>query len=92
MKKTGEDNIDGTGEVDIPHNPFSKPRESMSDFMAKKNIGEILTTQYDITLNGFEIGSGSLRNYKPDALKTTFEIMGYSDRKIEGMFRHMMKQ
>lgn len=92
FEKTGEDNIDGTGEWTFTHNPFSKPRdESMSDFMAKKNIGEILTTQYDITLNGFEIGGGSLRNYKPDALKTTFEIMGYSDEKIEGMFGHMIE-
>lgn len=92
FEKTGEDNIDGTGEWTFTHNPFSKPREdSMGDFMNKENISEILTTQYDITLNGYEIGGGSLRNYKAEALKNTFEIMGYSDEKIETMFGHMIE-
>ena len=59
--------------------------------MQKKNIGEILTTQYDITLNGFEIGGGSLRNYKIEALKKTFEIMGYEEKKIKNNFGHMLK-
>lgn len=92
FEKTGEDNVDGTGEWTFTHNPFSKPREdSMNDFLSKKNIGDILTTQYDITLNGFEIGGGSLRNYNPDALRTTFEIMGYDSEKIEKMFGHMIE-
>ena len=30
----------------------------MADLMAKKNIGKILTSQYDIALNGWEIGGG----------------------------------
>lgn len=92
FEKTGEDNVDGTGEWTFTHNPFSMPRtEYMSDFMDKKNIGNILTTQYDITLNGYEIGGGSLRNYKAETLKNTFEIMGYSEEKIESMFGHMIE-
>ncbi len=91
FERTGEDNVDGTGEWTFTHNPFSKPRaEYMDDFMNKKDIGNILTTQYDISLNGYEIGGGSLRNYKADALKKTFEIMGYSDVKIDEMFGHMI--
>ena len=91
FEKTGEDNVDGTGEWTFTHNPFSKPREDyMSDFMEKKNIGDILTTQYDIALNGFEIGGGSLRNYKPDTLRKTFEIMGHDDAKIDETFGHMI--
>ncbi len=91
FERTGEDNVDGTGEWTFTHNPFSKPREEyMDDFMNKKDIGNILTTQYDIALNGFEIGGGSLRNYKADALKKTFQIMGYDDVKIDEMFGHMI--
>lgn len=91
FEKTGEDNVDGTGEWTFTHNPFSKPRaEYMDDFMNKKDIGDILTTQYDVSLNGYEIGGGSLRNYKADALKKTFEIMGYADAKIMEMFGHMI--
>ena len=42
FEKTGEVNLDGTGEWTFTHNPFAKPRvEYMDDFLAKKNIGNI---------------------------------------------------
>lgn len=92
FEKTGEENIDGTGEWTFTHNPFSRPKAAnMEDFMNSKNIADILTTQYDITLNGYEIGGGSLRNYKGDALKKTFQIMGYDDARIDSMFGHMIE-
>ncbi len=91
FEKTGAENLDGTGEWTFTHNPFSKPREQyMSDFMDKQNIGDILTTQYDIALNGYEIGGGSLRNYKAEELTKTFEIMGYTQEKIDAMFGHII--
>jgi aspartyl-tRNA synthetase len=91
FEKTGEDNVDGTGEWTFTHNPFSKPRDAdFEKFMRKENVGEILTTQYDITLNGLEIGGGSIRNHRPGALRNTFEIMGYSKEKIENNFGHML--
>lgn len=92
FERTGEDNVDETGEWTFSHNPFSKPKdEHMDDLMAKKNIGEILTTQYDVALNGYEIGGGSIRNHNPVALRRVFEIMGYSDERIDLNFGHMLK-
>jgi aspartyl-tRNA synthetase len=74
------------------HNPFSCPiPEHMEDFMNKTNIENILTTQYDVVLNGFEIGGGSVRNHQPEALKKVFEIMGIPEEKIELKFGHMME-
>lgn len=91
FEKTGDDNVDGTGEWTFTHNPFSRPKDAwMSDFVNKQNIGDILTAQYDITLNGFEIGGGSIRNHQSSALKTTFEIMGYDDARIQQNFGHML--
>jgi aspartyl-tRNA synthetase len=73
------------------HNPFSAPKpEHMNDLMEKKNIGDILTTQYDIVMNGFEIGGGSIRNHRPEALKTVFEIMGYEEERLQKNFGHML--
>lgn len=73
------------------HNPFSAPKpENMNDLMEKKNVENILTTQYDIALNGFEIGGGSIRNHTPESLKKVFEIMGYSDSQIESNFGHIL--
>lgn len=74
------------------HNPFSAPKpEFMQDLMSKKNIGDILTTQYDIVLNGFEIGGGSIRNHKPETLEKVFEIMGHKKEAIHEKFGHMME-
>jgi len=59
--------------------------------MAKKNIEKILTTQYDIALNGFEIGGGSIRNHRPEALEKVFEIMGYKNETIQNNFGHILQ-
>lgn len=91
FEKTGEDNVDGTGEWTFTHNPFSKPKEKdFEKFMQKEDVGEIFSTQYDIILNGLEIGGGSIRNHKSSALRTTFEIMGYDKEKIDKIFRHTL--
>jgi len=74
------------------HNPFSAPKpEFMADLLAKENIGGILTTQYDVALNGMEIGGGSIRNHRPEALKAVFKIMGFEDERIESNFGHMLE-
>lgn len=74
------------------HNPFSRPKpEHLEWLMNKENINEILTSQYDIALNGLEIGGGSIRNHEPKALEKVFEIMGHKTDDIEKNFGHMMK-
>ena len=74
------------------HNPFSAPKpEHMSDLLAKKNIGGILTTQYDVVLNGSEIGGGSIRNHTSEALEKVFEIMGLDQERIRKNFGHMLE-
>jgi aspartyl-tRNA synthetase len=74
------------------HNPFSMPQPAHEDMlMSKEQVGEILTTQYDVVLNGFEIGGGSIRNHRAEGLKTVFEIMGFDDERIQENFGHMLK-
>ncbi|MCX6781943.1 MAG: aspartate--tRNA ligase [Candidatus Magasanikbacteria bacterium] len=74
------------------HNPFSRPNpEHMEWLMKKKNIGEILTTQYDIVLNGYEAGGGSIRNHEPEALHKVFEVMGFDEEGIQKQFGHMLE-
>lgn len=92
FEKTGEDNVDETGEWTFTHNPFSKPKDAdMEKLMERKDIGSIMTTQYDVALNGYEIGGGSIRNHNPAALRRVFEVMGYSDERIESNFGHMLR-
>lgn len=92
FEKTGEDNVDDTGAWTFTHNPFTGVKdEYKNDLMEKKNIGDIISTQYDIALNGYEIGGGGIRLHQPEALRKVFEIMGYSEERIEKNFSHMLE-
>ena len=74
------------------HNPFSAPKpEFMESLLEKKNVGDILTTQYDVIVNGWEIGGGSIRNHQPKALEAVFEIMGFEKERIQSNFGHMLE-
>ena len=74
------------------HNPFSAPKpEYMDSLLAKRDIGDILTTQYDVALNGWEIGGGSIRNHRPEGLRAVFEIMGFEEERITENFGHMLE-
>ncbi len=73
------------------HNPFSAAQPAFKENLLKgESISEILTDQYDVVLNGFEIGGGSIRNHEPDALIKVFEIMGYKKEDVEKDFSHMI--
>ena len=85
-------NPDGSPKWTFTHNPFSRPIDEHMDWLIqKKNIGDIITTQYDIVLNGNEIGGGSIRNHQAEALRKVFEIMGHETKKIEENFGHMLR-
>src|SRR3989304_5977096 len=59
----------GGGGWKFTHNPFSLPKpEFINDHLAGQNIEKILTTQYDIVMNGYEIGGGSIRAHTPELL------------------------
>jgi aspartyl-tRNA synthetase len=80
------------GSWTFSHNPFSAPKPEHREWlMEKKNIGEILTTQYDLVLNGNEAGGGSIRNHQAEPLKKVFEIMGFSEEQIQAQFGHMLR-
>lgn len=82
---------DGKSGWTFTHNPFSRPLdEFVSDHLAGRNIEEILTTQYDLICNGYEVGGGSIRAHEPELLLATFKIMGYSDEEIREGVGHML--
>ena len=68
------------GRWTFTHNPFSMP--AMYDLNKHMNgkeeeIGSIIAQQYDLILNGYEIGGGSVRAHKPEILEATYKNMGY---------------
>lgn len=69
------------GRWTFTHNPFSMP--AIADIEKHMNgkedeIGTIIAQQYDLVLNGYEIGGGSVRAHKPEILEATYKNMGYN--------------
>ena len=74
------------------HNPFSMPKDEFKDNHIKgEGVENIISTQYDLVCNGFEVGGGSIRANKPEILEATYKIMGYGAEKIDKMIGHMME-
>ncbi len=72
------------------HNPFCSAVVMDSEAI-RANPGAILSNQYDLACNGYEIGGGSVRIHKPEVQKTVFELMGYTEEQIEEQFGHMLE-
>lgn len=74
------------------HNPFSNPLpEFLDDHLQGKNVEKILTSQYDLICNGYEVGGGSIRAHRADVLRATYKIMGYNEKEIEDSIGHMLE-
>lgn len=73
------------GRWTFTHNPFSMPAiYDIEKHMSGKDdeIGTIIAQQYDLILNGYEIGGGSVRSHKPEILEATYRNMGYNKEEM----------
>ncbi|WP_278035129.1 bifunctional amidotransferase subunit GatB/aspartate--tRNA ligase AspS [Flavobacterium nitratireducens] len=73
------------GRWTFTHNPFSMPAiYDLQKHMDGKEeeIGTIIAQQYDIILNGYEIGGGSVRAHKSEILEATYRNMGYNKEEM----------
>ena len=73
--------INEQGNLDFGHNPFSMPQGGIKALDATDPL-TIQSNQYDLTLNGFELASGSIRNHEPETLVKAFEKIGYHREEV----------
>ena len=67
------------------HHPFTAPNpEDIDDLTTARAVA------YDLVLNGYEIGGGSLRIYQPDVQAKVFETIGLSDEEARDKFGFFM--
>lgn len=82
---------------DAVHHPFTRPKfepgESVKDAIARiqKEPSLALARQYDLVLNGYEAGGGSLRIHEPELLEVIFSILGHSHEAIHQKFGHLLE-
>jgi len=83
---------DGKSGWTFTHNPFSAPLpEYAEDLLKGENIANIRTSQYDLVLNGYEAGGGSIRAHSAEMLEATYEVMGYTKEETERSVGHMLE-
>ena len=70
---------------DAEHNPFSGFREEDRPLLSS-DPGKVMARQYDLVLNGDEIGGGSVRISSREDQETIFRLMGHSDEEMKERF------
>lgn len=78
------------GKINAMHHPFTRPHNDDLNLLDKHPL-QARAAAYDIVLNGFEIGGGSLRIFERELQKKVFELLGLSETEIQSRFGHMLE-
>ncbi len=79
-----------TGTLKPSHNPFTSPTPE-SEGMIDSEPEKVMSRQYDLVLNGAELGSGSIRINDAELQKEMLHLMGMSDKSIEETFGFLLE-
>lgn len=72
------------------HHPFTMPvREDLE--LLETNPGEVRAQAYDLVLNGYELGGGSLRIYERDIQEKMFSVLGFSKEEANEQFGFLLE-
>ena len=71
------------------HHPFTAPMEEDWE-NADKDPGSIRARAYDIVLNGYELGGGSVRIYQDDVQEKMFELLGFTKEEAHNRFGFLL--
>ena len=69
---------------DALHHPFTAPTGSFDD------PGALRSRAYDLVVDGWELGGGSIRNHDPDVQRKVFEAIGMSDEEAQERFGFLL--
>lgn len=72
------------------HHPFTSPREEDIELLEKEPLN-VRANAYDITLNGFELGGGSIRIHSPELQKRVFKVLGLNEGEIDSKFGFLIE-
>ncbi|WP_420805430.1 amino acid--tRNA ligase-related protein [Gracilibacillus halophilus] len=78
------------GRYHAAHHPFTMPYEADLDKL-DSNPGEVRAQAYDLVLNGYELGGGSLRIYQKELQDQMFKHLGFSEDEAEEQFGFLLE-
>ena len=79
-----------SSKVDAVHHPFTAPKAEDAAKLKTKPM-EVRADAYDLALNGYEVGGGSIRIHDRALQYEVFELLGLGKTEIEGRFGHMLE-
>jgi len=71
------------------HHPFTSPNPEDLPLLEKSSL-KVRSWQYDLVLNGQEVGGGSIRITDPKIQEKVFTILGHSKEEIRQKFGHLL--
>ena len=80
--------VDGN-QLQAMHHPFTAPQPSSVDSLQTAPAAS-LARAYDIVINGYEIGGGSIRIHKPDLQQTVFGLLGIGEEEAQDKFGFLL--
>jgi aspartyl-tRNA synthetase len=81
--------INKEGSLTPLHHPFTLPKCSKQDILDNPDMA--IAYAYDVVLNGYEIGGGSLRIYDKSMQETIFSILNISKEEANNKFGFLLK-
>ena len=67
------------------HHPFTRPKQEDMKYI-DEDPSKVHAIAYDVVLNGYELGGGSLRIYDSKMQEKMFEVMGFTEEQIHERF------
>ena len=67
------------------HHPFTAPKDDCIKYLLT-SPEKVYAKAYDIVINGYEVGGGSIRIHDPELQAKMFEALGMDDKKINELF------
>jgi aspartyl-tRNA synthetase len=71
------------------HHPFTAPRDEDLQYL-ESEPGRVKAKAYDLVMNGYEVGGGSIRIHSPDVQSRVFKMLGMSDEDAHGRFGFLL--
>ena len=78
------------GRYTAMHHPFTMPKQSDLDKLATEPE-KVQAEAYDIVLNGYELGGGSLRIYQREVQEQMFAALGFTKEEAEAQFGFLLE-
>ncbi|HHF7347090.1 TPA: aspartate--tRNA ligase [Legionella feeleii] len=78
-----------TNQLQSMHHPFTSPQE-LSITALKQGPTKTLAKAYDIVINGYEIGGGSIRIHQPQLQQAVFDLLGIGEEEAKEKFGFLL--